>query len=318
MHEHQHYIVAYDVTRRKEFEHALGEESAFRKGMEDALSTGMRAIDMSTRITYVNPAFCAMTGFSENELIGTTPPYPYWPDQGYEAHQHNLELTLQGKVKKEGFELMLRRRTAADFGIVPGVAAGRQRWQTNRLDGGDDGYHRTPAQQRATGGIARTLCGGAGWPGCSSVGERSGSERSAVRQRSLSPALWLDPSQSRFATACNMHGDAICQATPVSNWICRNATISTGCTCATGRSNGWTGVRCGWKSPPISPSGFRAKKCTGSSWKTADHLTPDHHGRNGQQPGVRLNQPLAAISNYCNGCVARIEAGTTTPQELLG
>ena len=41
--------------------------------------TGMRAMDMEGRITYVNPAFCAMTGFSEAELIGRLPPFPYWP-----------------------------------------------------------------------------------------------------------------------------------------------------------------------------------------------------------------------------------------------
>ena len=41
--------------------------------------TGMRAMDMEGRISYVNPAFCAMTGFSEAELIGRMPPFPYWP-----------------------------------------------------------------------------------------------------------------------------------------------------------------------------------------------------------------------------------------------
>ena len=47
--------------------------------------TGMRAMDMESRISYVNPAFCAMTCFSEGELIGRKPPFPYWPPDRYEA-----------------------------------------------------------------------------------------------------------------------------------------------------------------------------------------------------------------------------------------
>ncbi|MBK8072123.1 MAG: PAS domain S-box protein [Ramlibacter sp.] len=46
--------------------------------------TGMRALDLQGRITYVNVAFCQMTGWSEAELVGRTAPFPYWPDQDRE------------------------------------------------------------------------------------------------------------------------------------------------------------------------------------------------------------------------------------------
>ena len=39
-------------------------ETNFRRAMENSMLTGMRAMDLDGRITYVNPAFCAMTGFS--------------------------------------------------------------------------------------------------------------------------------------------------------------------------------------------------------------------------------------------------------------
>jgi PAS domain-containing protein len=42
--------------------------------MENSMLTGMRAMDIEGRITYVNPAFCAMTGFAEAELIGRCRP----------------------------------------------------------------------------------------------------------------------------------------------------------------------------------------------------------------------------------------------------
>lgn len=39
-----------------------GMETNFRRAMENSMLTGMRALDMEGRITYVNRAFCNMTG----------------------------------------------------------------------------------------------------------------------------------------------------------------------------------------------------------------------------------------------------------------
>src|SRR5258706_9602839 len=57
------------MGRRLQMQSALVSEANFRRAMENSMLTGMRAMDMEGRITYVNPAFCAMTGFSEVELI---------------------------------------------------------------------------------------------------------------------------------------------------------------------------------------------------------------------------------------------------------
>ena len=57
-------LLARDVRRRARAEAALAEALAFRKAMEDSLITGLRARDLQGRITYVNPAFCAMVGFT--------------------------------------------------------------------------------------------------------------------------------------------------------------------------------------------------------------------------------------------------------------
>jgi PAS domain S-box-containing protein len=45
-----------------------------RKAMEDSLLVGMRARDPEGRIIYVNPAFCAMVGYSAEELLGRLRP----------------------------------------------------------------------------------------------------------------------------------------------------------------------------------------------------------------------------------------------------
>jgi PAS domain-containing protein len=63
---------------------ALVAETNFRRAMENSMLTGMRALDLQGRITYVNPAFCQMTGWSEAELVGRTAPFPYWPDTDHD------------------------------------------------------------------------------------------------------------------------------------------------------------------------------------------------------------------------------------------
>ena len=68
---------ATSVGTRVELEHRVEErtrdlqqEYAFRKAMEDSLLVGMRARDPEGKIIYVNPAFCAMVGYSPDELLG--------------------------------------------------------------------------------------------------------------------------------------------------------------------------------------------------------------------------------------------------------
>ena len=56
------------IKKRLLAEQALREEHAFRKAMEDSIIIGMRARDMAGGITYVNPAFCRMSGYSAEEL----------------------------------------------------------------------------------------------------------------------------------------------------------------------------------------------------------------------------------------------------------
>ncbi|MGY6507281.1 PAS domain-containing protein, partial [Vibrio parahaemolyticus] len=77
-------LLVRDTRRRAEAEQGLAEALAFRKAMEDSLVTGLRARDLEGRITYVNPAFCEMVGFSPEALLGTMTegdPPPYWPPE---------------------------------------------------------------------------------------------------------------------------------------------------------------------------------------------------------------------------------------------
>lgn len=129
-------LLLRDMRRRTSVERALAESLAFRKAMEDSLNTGLRARDMSGRITYVNPAFCSMVGFSSAQLLGSggrdgaLPPYwpperveeysrrqsarreGLWPDEPVSPATESLPATLQG------FETVFMRADGERFPVM--------------------------------------------------------------------------------------------------------------------------------------------------------------------------------------------------------
>jgi hypothetical protein len=103
------------MRRRAQIQGALVQETNFRRAMENSMLTGMRAMDLEGRITYVNPAFCAMTGFSESELIGRLPPFPYWPADRIEENSRLLQQELQGRSPAGGIEVKVLRKDGVLF-----------------------------------------------------------------------------------------------------------------------------------------------------------------------------------------------------------
>jgi len=103
------------VRRRSQIQSALVQETNFRRAMENSMLTGMRAMDNEGRITYVNPAFSAMTGFSEHELVGHLPPFPYWPGDRIEENTRLLQQELQGRSPAGGIEVKVMRKDGGVF-----------------------------------------------------------------------------------------------------------------------------------------------------------------------------------------------------------
>ena len=88
----------------------MAAETVFRRAMEDSISTGMRVIDQDSRITYVNRAFCRMTGFEESELVGRAPPYPYWLPEDEEINRSHVRMTTEGEAPAGGIQSRVRRK----------------------------------------------------------------------------------------------------------------------------------------------------------------------------------------------------------------
>ncbi|WP_372527864.1 PAS domain S-box protein [Piscinibacter sp.] len=103
------------MRRRLQMQSALVSEANFRRAMENSMLTGMRAVDLEGRISYVNPAFCAMTGFGEAELIGRQPPFPHWPPDRYEENNRMFQQELQGRSPAGGIEVKVMRKDGTLF-----------------------------------------------------------------------------------------------------------------------------------------------------------------------------------------------------------
>jgi two-component system, LuxR family, sensor histidine kinase DctS len=113
-------LLGKDMRRRLRAEQDLADALAFRKAMEDSLVTGLRARDLQGRITYVNPAFCQMVGFSPEELLGNTAPAPYWPPELVGEYQKRQEVRLssQHAPPREGYESVFMRKDGSRFPVL--------------------------------------------------------------------------------------------------------------------------------------------------------------------------------------------------------
>ena len=103
------------ARRRLQTQRALFLETGFRRAMENSILTGMRALDLQGRITYVNAAFCQMTGWSEDDLMGKTAPFAYWPEEDHEMLNTRLNDELSGKTPPAGIQVRVKRRNGVLF-----------------------------------------------------------------------------------------------------------------------------------------------------------------------------------------------------------
>jgi len=113
-------LLARDTRRRLRAENELADTLAFRKAMEDSVITGLRARDLQGRITYVNPAFCEMVGFSADELVAAgLGEAPYWPTElAHEYQKRQTHRLAGGMPPREGFESVFMRKDGSRFPVL--------------------------------------------------------------------------------------------------------------------------------------------------------------------------------------------------------
>ncbi len=108
-----------DITQRKQGEAALRQSEIRLRTLLDSMSEGLLQVDTRDRIRYMNNCFCEMTGYSQEELVGTK-----WTqllaDQSPEFVNEINERRRLGKSDR--YEMKIRKRSGEIIWVIVGGA----------------------------------------------------------------------------------------------------------------------------------------------------------------------------------------------------
>ncbi len=72
---------AVDITEQKKAETALRDSEEFSFSLLKKSPIPILVIDEELKVKYINPMLEKLTGYEKKEIIGTTAPFPWWPDR---------------------------------------------------------------------------------------------------------------------------------------------------------------------------------------------------------------------------------------------
>lgn len=334
-------VSAWRHTRhRVQAQAALINETNFRRAMENSMLTGMRALDLQGRISYVNPAFCQMTQWIESELVGRTAPFPYWPDEDREQLTARLEDELSGRTTPGGFQVRVKRKdgTVFDARMYVSPLIDHKGYQTGWMTSMTDITEPNRVRQQLSESYERFTTVLEGLDASVSVTPLGGEEllfsNKMYRQWFGGAALghlelvsqagrieaFRDSGLAQFDTVDALAG---LPAESITNSVSENAEIFMA------DLDKWLEVRSRYLSwtdgrlaqmviaTDITPR-RRAEELAfaqAERAQTASRLIT--MGEMASSVAHELNQPLTAISNYCTGLVSRIQGGNLREDDLL-
>jgi PAS domain S-box-containing protein len=103
---------------RRAVDQKLRVEQVFRQAIENSVPAGITVVDLDGRQTYVNPAFCDMVGWKQQDLIGARPPFVYWPPEQVESITRQLEKLISNSAPPPALELTYCRRTGERIAVL--------------------------------------------------------------------------------------------------------------------------------------------------------------------------------------------------------
>tara|TARA_R110002050_G_scaffold94765_2_gene197256 strand:+ start:121956 stop:126611 length:4656 start_codon:yes stop_codon:yes gene_type:complete len=105
-----------DITDRKQVQIELNSAKDFSEGLIKSMHEGLVVFSLHTEIISVNPSFCEMSGFTENELIGKKCPYPFSPPEIIEEANSRHEKLTKGE-HIDGFESVYMQKNGTRFNV---------------------------------------------------------------------------------------------------------------------------------------------------------------------------------------------------------
>jgi PAS domain S-box-containing protein len=334
-------VSAWRHTRRRiQTQAALVQETSFRRAMENSMLTGMRALDLQGRITYVNPAFCQMTGWSDAELVGLTAPFPYWPEDDREMLAARLEEEISGRTTPGGFQVRVKHRNGSIFDarlyVSPlvdgkGVQSG---WMTSMTDITEpnrvrrqlsESYERfTTVLEGLDASVSVAPLGGDELLFANKMyrlwfGGKSAEHLSLVEQagRAIPPEFKDSTSGDSVDSLAGLPAEEIAAAKSenaeifipaLGKWLEVRS-----------RYLNWTDGRLAQMviASDITPRRTAEDLAALQAEKAQSASRLITMGEMASSVAHELNQPLTAISNYCTGMVSRIQAKQISEEEML-
>jgi len=326
------------TRRRQAAQEALVAETNFRRAMENSMPTGMRVLDLEGRITYVNAAFCAMTGWDEGELVGQSPPFPYWLEADREIMNERLEEELHGRSLPGGFQVRVKRKNGTVFNarlyVSPLIdAKGHQTgWMTSMTDITEPTRIReqlsasherfTTVLEALDAAISVAPIGSEEllfanklyrlWFGSNTVGHLS-----MVAQAGVPPTSTHDDALDEVDAFAGLPLDSLTGAQPANNeiylpdlgkWLEVRSRYLT-----------WVDGRLAQMviATDITPRRDAEEQNAQQADRAQAASRLITMGEMASSVAHELNQPLTAITNYCNGMVSRIRGQQIDADSLL-
>ncbi len=327
------------TRRRMQAQQALMSETNFRRAMENSMLTGMRAMDLQGRITYVNAAFCQMTGWAESDLVGRTAPFPYWPEGDREQLATRLEEELTGKTAPGGIQVRVQRRDRSLFDarlyVSPLIdSLGTQTgWVTSMTDITEPNRVReqlSASHQRFT-TVLEALDASISVAPLGSdellfanklyrqwFGTQSGGHLQLVAEAGVPPSPTNDESHDSVDSFAGLPTNALPDTETESAEIFIN------------ELGKWLEVRTRYLSwvdgrlaqmviaTDITSRRIAEEQAATQAERAQNASRLITMGEMASSVAHELNQPLTAINNYCNGMVSRIKAQQISEEDLLG
>ena len=325
--------------RRMQAQQALVAETNFRRAMDNSMLTGMRALDLQGRITYVNAAFCQMTGWGEADLVGRTAPFPYWPEADRDSLASRLDDELAGRTTPGGIQVRVKRRDHSVFDarlyVSPLIdARGTQTgWMTSMTDITEPNRIReqlsasherfTTVLEALDASISVAPLAGDELLFANKLyrlwfGVHSDGHLQLVARAGLPPKPVNDESTDEVDSFVGMPTDLLPESEAenaevflpdLGKWLeVRTRYLS------------WVDGRLAQMviATDITTRRLAEEQSAAQAQRAQTSSRLITMGEMASSVAHELNQPLTAINNYCNGMVSRIKAGQITELDLLG